>query len=336
MTSTAVVILNYNGEAFLRQFLPGVLLHSAEAEVIVADNGSTDGSLIYLRQAHPALRVIVLGANHGFCGGYNRALQHVKADYFVLLNSDIEVTPGWLQPLIGLMDGDARIQALQPKILSFADRSRFEYAGAAGGFIDWLGYPFCRGRLFTHAETDQGQYNDVREVFWATGACLMIRSAAYRAFGGLDEDFFAHMEEIDLCWKVNRAGGKVYYCGHSTVYHVGGGTLNAGSPRKTYLNFRNGLTMVFKHFDTWELLLKLPFRLILDWVAAGMFLVSGRFGHALAVWRAHLHFAGTLAATWRKRQDIVSQYPVYPRANVYPKLIIAEYYLRGKKTLPEL
>jgi GT2 family glycosyltransferase len=336
MTTTAVVILNYNGASFLQQFLPTVLRHSPEAEVIVADNCSTDGSLAYLHAHHPTVRVITLEHNYGFCGGYNRALAQVEADYYVLLNSDIEVTAGWLGPLIALLDGNASIQALQPKILAYANRARFEYAGAAGGFIDRLGYPFCRGRLFTYAEEDHGQYNDVREVFWATGACLMIRSVAYRQHGGLDEDFFAHMEEIDLCWKINRAGGKVYYCGQSTVYHVGAGTLSYGSPRKTYLNFRNGLTMLLKHYDGRELLLKLPFRLFLDWVAANVFILSGQFSQALAVWRAHLHFIGGAAHTWRKRRKITLEHPRYSRANVYKGLIIADYYLRRKRTIDGL
>jgi GT2 family glycosyltransferase len=336
MTTTAVVILNYNGASFLQQFLPTVLRHSPEAEVIVADNCSTDGSLAYLRMHHPTVRVITLAHNYGFCGGYNRALAQVEADYYVLLNSDIEVTAGWLGPLIRLLDGDSSIHALQPKILSYADRGRFEYAGAAGGFIDRLGYPFCRGRLFTHAESDHGQYNDVREVFWASGACFMIRATAYRQHGGLDEDFFAHMEEIDLCWKINRAGGRVYYCGQSAVYHVGAGTLSYGSPRKTYLNFRNGLTMLAKHYDGWELVLKMPFRFFLDWIAANLFMLSGQFGQAFAVWRAHLHFVGNLGSTWKKRRKIISQYPRYSRSNVYRGLIITDYYLRRKRTIDGL
>ena len=333
MTTTAVVILNYNGASFLQQFLPTVLKYSPEAAVIVADNCSTDGSLAYMQAAHPEVRVIALDRNYGFCGGYNRALAQVEADYYVLLNSDIEVTAGWLLPMISLLDGDIQVQALQPKILAYTDRGRFEYAGAAGGFIDRLGYPFCRGRLFTYAEEDRGQYNDVREVFWATGACLMIRADVYRQHGGLDEDFFAHMEEIDLCWKINRAGGKVYYCGRSTVYHVGAGTLSYGSPRKTYLNFRNGLMLLLKHYDGLELVVKLPFRLFLDWVAANMYILQGQFRQALAIWRAHLHFVGTLGSTWRKRQEIVSKYPNYPKSNVYRRLIIADYYLRRKRTI---
>jgi len=336
MTTTAVVILNYNGASFLQQFLPTVLSHSPEAEVIVADNCSTDGSLAYMQANFPQVRVIALDRNYGFCGGYNRALAQVEADYFVLLNSDIEVTAGWLRPMISLLDGDAHIQALQPKILSYTDRGRFEYAGAAGGFIDGMGYPFCRGRLFAYAEEDHGQYNDIRPVFWATGACLMIRASAYRRHGGLDEDFFAHMEEIDLCWKINRAGGRVYYCGHSTVYHVGAGTLSYGSPRKTYLNFRNGLMLLLKHYDGWELALKLPFRLFLDWVAANMYILQGQFGLASAIWRAHLHFVGAARKTWRKRRKIVSVYPDYPREHVYGGLIIADYYLRRKRAITGL
>ena len=240
MTKTAVVILNYNGEKFLREFLPVVIKLSGNAKIVVADNGSTDLSVELLKQKFPTVELIRLDNNYGFCGGYNRALKQVEAEYYVLLNSDVEVTPEWLEPLVALLDSSSDIAAAQPKVLSYNDKDHFEYAGAAGGFMDSLGYPFCRGRLFDITEKDTGQYNDTREVFWATGACLIIRSAVYHKLGGLDEDFFAHMEEIDLCWKVQRAGHKVYYCGTSHVFHVGGGTLSKSNPRKTYYNLRNG------------------------------------------------------------------------------------------------
>ncbi|HET9054131.1 MAG TPA: glycosyltransferase family 2 protein, partial [Cyclobacteriaceae bacterium] len=213
MAKTAVVILNFNGEKFLREFLPFVLEHSGDAQIVVADNGSTDLSTAVIRQKFPTVKLIQLGNNYGFCGGYNRALKQVDAEYYVLLNSDVEVTPGWLAPVIRLLDENPEAAAAQPKILAFNQRSYFEYAGAAGGFIDALGYPFCRGRVFNELEKDFGQYNDEREIFWATGACMVIRSKVYHEFNGLDEDFFAHMEEIDLCWKIQRAGYKVFYCG---------------------------------------------------------------------------------------------------------------------------
>jgi GT2 family glycosyltransferase len=332
MTKTAVVILNYNGEKFLRQFLPSVIQHSGNASIVVADNCSSDRSLTILKEEFPGVRVIELKENYGYCGGYNRALKQVEADYFVLLNSDIEVTPGWLTAMENLFDSDPKVQAMQPKVLAYHKKSLFEYAGAAGGFIDTLGYPFCRGRIFNHVETDNGQYNDEREVFWATGACLMIRSSAYSTFGGLDEDLFAHMEEIDLCWKINRSGGKVYYCGKSTVYHVGAGTLGHENPRKTYLNFRNGLVMIYKHFDSSELYTKIPVRFALDWVAAIVFLVSGKGRHAGAVLRAHKDFFGNLDKNRKKRRAIQEAYPSYPRTNVHPGLIIFDYYFRRKKT----
>jgi GT2 family glycosyltransferase len=332
MTKTAVVILNYNGEKFLRQFLPSVIQHSGDAAVVVADNRSTDKSLSVLQEQFPTVRVIELEQNYGYCGGYNRALRQVNAEYFVLLNSDIEVTPDWLEPMEQLLTRNPNIQAVQPKVLAYHSKHLFEYAGAAGGFIDTLGYPFCRGRLFNHVETDKGQYNDEREVFWATGACLMIRSSNYLKLGGLDEDFFAHMEEIDLCWKINRSGGKVYYSGKSTVYHVGAGTLGHDNPRKTYLNFRNGLVMIYKHFSSVELYTKIPFRFGLDWVAAVVFMLTGKGGHALAVLRAHYDFFRSLSINRKKRNAIQSAYPDYPRTNIHPGLIIFDYYFRRKKT----
>ena len=333
MTSTAVVILNYNGEKFLSQFLPSVLQHSSGAEIVVADNGSTDQSISLLQKEFPAVRLIRLEKNYGFCGGYNRALQQITTDYVVLLNSDIEVTPGWLDPMVRLLDNNGDIQALQPKILSYRDRTKFEYAGAAGGLIDILGYPFCRGRIFDHTESDRGQYNDEREVFWATGACLMIRSEVYRRHGGLDEDLFAHMEEIDLCWKIGRSGGKVYYCGKSAVFHVGAGTLGHGNPRKTFLNFRNGLVLIYKHLDPTELYPKFALRLALDWVASVTFLLGGKPDHMVAVWKAHLNFFKDLPMNRKKRHALRASYPEYPRKNIHQGLIIFDYYFKGKRAV---
>jgi GT2 family glycosyltransferase len=225
MTGIAVVILNYNGEKLLQQFLPSVVQHSDDALIYVADNGSSDGSLALLRRAFPEVKVLELGANFGFCGGYNKALAQVDARYFVLLNSDVEVTPGWLHPLRRILDENETIAAVQPKILSYHHRHLFEYAGAGGGYIDMLGYPFCRGRIFDHVESDLGQYDDTVPVFWSSGACMMIRAEKFREHHGFDEDFFAHMEEIDLCWSLQRSGSQVFYCGESHVYHLGAGTL---------------------------------------------------------------------------------------------------------------
>ena len=290
MSRTAVVILNYNGEKLLQQFLPSVIQHSSEAEIIVADNNSSDQSISFVQQTFPQIRIIQLDQNYGFCGGYNRALKQVVADYYVLLNCDIEVTSQWLVPMISLLDNDPTIAAVQPKVLSYQNKNKFEHAGAAGGFIDSLGYPFCRGRIFDYVEEDQGQYNDQREVFWATGACLMIRSEAFKKFGGFDEDFFAHMEEIDLCWKLQRAEQKVFYCGKSTIYHVGAGTLSYRNPKKVFLNFRNGLSLLFKHLNAGELIYKLPLRILLDVIAALQFLIKGEAGSFAAVIRAHGNF----------------------------------------------
>jgi GT2 family glycosyltransferase len=334
MTKTAVVILNYNGEKLLPEFLPSVIQHSPEADVYVADNASRDGSIALLKSHFPTVKIIALEKNFGFCGGYNRALSSIEAEYFVLLNSDVEVTKHWLQPLIQILDANQNVAAVQPKILSYRNRKFFEYAGAAGGYIDSLGYPFCRGRIFDHLEEDQHQYDDEREIFWATGACFMIRSQVYRSLKGLDEDFFAHMEEIDLCWKIHRTGQKVFYTGKSSVYHLGAGTLGYDSPKKVYLNFRNGLTLLYKHLDTNELLYKLPCRLLLDWVAAFVFLFRGKAANAGSVLTAHIDFFKKLRMNKQKRDVIHQAYPSYSKATVYSGLILVDYYFKGRKKYP--
>jgi len=336
MIKTAVVILNYNGEKLLRQFLPSVLNNTTDAEIIVADNGSTDQSVKILWEEFPQVRIILLDKNYGYCGGYNRALKQVDATYFLLLNSDIEVTPGWLEPLVKILDTKPYVAAVQPKILSYHHKDKFEYAGAGGGLIDLLGYPFCRGRLFQKVETDHGQYNDEREIFWATGACFLIQSKTYFKFGGFDEDFFAHMEEIDLCWKINRTDEKIFYSGQSTIYHVGAGTLGYESPRKTYLNFRNGLTLIYKHFSTSELLYKLPARVVLDWIAAIVFVLKGQFKNAVAVLKAHNDFIGNFKVNREKRRQLHREFPTYSSDNIYKRLIILDYYLlqKGKSNNP--
>jgi GT2 family glycosyltransferase len=333
MTKTSVVILNYNGEKFLRQFLPSVVEYSGPAEIIVADNASTDNSINVVRQNFPTVRLISLEKNYGFCGGYNRALKQVEADYFVLLNSDVEVTPTWLDPMIKLLDKDSRIAAVQPKILSWIDKKKFEYAGAGGGFIDSLGYPFCRGRVFNTIEEDHGQYDDERPVFWATGACLMIRSSVFHKFGGFDDDFFAHMEEIDLCWKIARTNQRVLYCGKSTVYHVGAGTLGYESPRKTYLNFKNNLTLLVKHMTVGELVFKLPFRFVLDWLAALVFLFQGKSKSSVSVLDAQISFLQTFNKTLQKRKALQREFPTYSKINIYRGMILLKYYFGNKKHL---
>lgn len=335
MTSIAVVILNYNGERLLRQFLPSVLQHSEyEATIVVADNGSTDASREILRREFPEVEIIELGSNYGFCGGYNKALQQVPADYFVLLNSDVEVTAGWLAPMKALLDQHPGIAAVQPKILSYRYRNLFEYAGAGGGLIDTLGYPFCRGRVFDHVEEDKGQYDDVRPVFWTSGACMMIRAPKFHEHNGFDEDLFAHMEEIDLCWKLNRSENKVYYCGKSCVYHLGAGTLGYHHPGKTYLNFRNGLSLIAKHLGSVEILYKLPVRMMLDWLAAVFFLLRGEGRNCISVLRAHVDFLGQIPKVLKKRKEIQRRSPAYPRESIHRGMIIFDYYLRRRKTFP--
>jgi GT2 family glycosyltransferase len=331
MTSCAIVILNFNGEKLLPQFLPSVIAHSAGADIIVADNGSTDGSVPLLKKSFPQAKLILLGKNLGFSGGYNKALSQIDADIVVLLNSDVEVTAGWLGSPLQLLESNPTIVAVQPKILDYKNRNRFEYAGAAGGFIDWLGYPFCRGRIFDTVETDEGQYNDQTEVFWASGASLFIRRDKYMAVGGLDESFFAHMEEIDLCWRLNRAGYSIFYDGTSTVFHFGGGTLTSGSPQKIYFNFKNGLAMMVKNMPARELLYKIPLRVVLDWTAAINFLLHAAGGSFLGVLKAHYYFVGCLRETLSERRRHAGiGFSVRPSLQ-FNKMIVVEYFLKGTK-----
>lgn len=287
----AVVILNWNGRFFLESFLPDVIRFSQDlADIIVADNASSDDSIAWLKNHLPEVRIIQLDKNLGFTGGYNEALKQVSHEYYVLLNSDVRVTEGWLKPLLELMDKNPERAACQPKICSLAHPTEFEYAGAGGGFIDHFGYPFCRGRIFYSLEKDEGQFNDSRQVFWASGACMFIRSSVFHELNGFDSNFFAHMEEIDLCWRIHREGKEVWYCGASTVYHVGGGTLPKNNPRKTYLNFRNNLLMLYKNLPV-DLFPKVIIaRTILDSAAALIFLVRNGRADFKAVFQAHKDF----------------------------------------------
>ncbi|MEQ8363649.1 MAG: glycosyltransferase family 2 protein [Cyclobacteriaceae bacterium] len=332
MSRVAVVILNYNGKELLERFLPSVTGFSGDAQIVVADNNSIDGSKEFVQQVYPQVTLIPIPSNLGFCGGYNFALKQVKAEYYVLLNSDVEVTPNWLEPMISLLDNDNRLAAVQPKILSRIDQHLFEYAGAGGGFIDSLGYPFCRGRIFDTVEEDHGQYNDTVPIFWATGACMIIRAELYHTMGGLDETFFAHMEEIDLCWRLNRAGHQVMYCGNSTVYHVGGATLSKSNPRKTYYNFRNGFIMLIKNLSFGQLLYKLPIRVGLDWIAALKFLLTGYGKDFLAVLKAHFYIIIHCFGLFAKRSPKRS----YKTHQTYKGSIIADYYLKGKRKFSDL
>jgi GT2 family glycosyltransferase len=302
---TAVVVLNWNGKEWLEKFLPNLVNHSQVATVFVADNASTDDSVDYVKINFPTVKIIVNASNGGYAKGYNDVLKQIDAEYFVLINSDIEVTAGWLSPIISLMDSDKQIASCQPKILNYNSKTKFEYAGASGGFIDNLGYPFCRGRIFDDLEQDKGQYNDAVEVFWATGACFFVRSNHFWELGGLDEDFFAHQEEIDLCWRLKNKGYKIMVQPKSVVYHVGGGTLNAGSPFKTHLNFRNNLFMLFKNLPISSLFTTIPMRLVLDGVAALTFLNKEKgLEHVLAIAKAHFSFYFAIPNLIAKRQKI--------------------------------
>ena len=329
----AVVILNWNGKMFLEKFMPSLLASSSkDTEIIVADNASTDDSVEFLRANHKGIRIIQHHKNFGFAKGYNLALAQVEADYFILLNSDIEVTPGWIEPVISLMESDPSVAACQPKIRSYSEPKKFEYAGAAGGFIDKYGYPFCRGRVFLSIEEDNGQYNDTCEIFWATGACMFVRASLFHKFGGLDEDFFAHMEEIDFCWRLKNEGYKIMYCPSSVVYHIGGGTLPKASWRKTYLNFRNNCILLYKNLPDNLLLEVFAKRLILDGIAATKFLITAGFKDFFAVSKAHFSFYRSMGKTRQKRKKLKQRQV----ANIYKKNIVFEYYLRGKKKFSDL
>lgn len=296
----AIVILNWNGVSMLRKYLPGVISMSEDmADVWVADNASADNSMKWVAENCPTAKTILLDKNYGFAEGYNKALEKVDAEYYVLLNSDVEVTEGWLRPLVGLMDSDGKIAACQPKLLAIHDRAKFEYAGASGGFVDKYGYPFCRGRVLDMVETDNGQYDDVAEIHWATGACLMIRKQCYWLAGGLDGRFFAHNEEIDLCWRLRLLGYRIMVQPASRVFHVGGGTLSKGNPMKTYLNFRNNLTMLYKNLPSKDLRHVMRVRCVLDYVAAAKMLILERnVEEAKAVLRGRRDFK-----KWRRLFD---------------------------------
>lgn len=329
----AVVILNWNGRKFLEKFLPGVIEHSkGSAEVIVADNASSDDSLDFMAKTHPDIRVVELDKNYGFAEGYNRAFKQIDSEYYVLLNSDIEVTPGWIDPVIEMMDADKNIGAAQPKLLSYYEKDHFEYAGAAGGFIDRYGYPFCRGRIFQVLEKDEGQYDQETEIFWATGACMFVRSEIYQKMNGLDGDFFAHMEEIDFCWRMKNAGYKVMFKPGSTVFHIGGGTLPKNNAWKTYLNIRNNMIMIYKNLPTKRLWRVYIARLFLDFVAALKFFADGGFKDFWAVFQAHAHLMANFGKYRKKREKI----PHIRVSKFFKGSIVKEHYLMRRKYFTEL
>ncbi|MEZ4889607.1 MAG: glycosyltransferase family 2 protein [Crocinitomicaceae bacterium] len=334
MKDVSIVILNWNGRNYLKQFLPSVIKYSGDARIIVADNASTDDSVEFLQQHFPQVEIIVNETNGGFAKGYNDALKKVDAKFYVLLNSDIEVTENWLQPLYQLLQND-KIAGCQPKIRSYSEKHKFEHAGAVGGFIDANYFPFCRGRIFDSVEEDEGQYDGVSEVFWATGAALMVRSDVYHQLGGLDESFFAHMEEIDWCWRAKKLGYALYVQPESVVYHVGGGTLPYASPRKTYLNFRNSLYMIVKNHEGW-LFPKLLYRMIIDGVAGVRFLFLGEINNLISVVKAHFSMYANLSSLLQKRRAIKASSVAPNTTGRYNGNLLWAYYFKGVKKFSKL
>jgi len=325
--NVAIVILNYNGKALLEQFLPSVLEHSQQATVYLADNASTDGSVAFVKEHFSKANLIINTQNGGYAKGYNDALANLKEDVFVLLNSDVEVTQGWLSPILEAFKATKNVVAIQPKILDYKNKDYFEYAGAAGGYIDALGYPYCRGRIFNTLEKDTGQFNDSRQIFWASGACIAVKKEAFIKAGGFDEDLFAHQEEIDLCWRMQQQAGIIQYIGSSTVYHLGGGTLGVENPKKTFYNFRNSLLVMLKNNNGSAVWLILFVRMLLDALAAWQFLLSGKPSHFIAIFKAHLSFYSFVPRFIKKRYKHTQKIAYYQI-----KSIVWMYFIRKKTT----
>jgi hypothetical protein len=331
----AVVILNWNGKKYLEQFLPSLLATTyANMEVIIADNGSTDSSVDFLKAYYPSLRLIRFEENFGFAKGYNEALKQVPADYYVLLNSDVEVEPGWLAPMVNLLEGDSTIAACQPKLLSWSNKKLFEYAGGAGGWLDQYGYPFAKGRIFDKFEEDHGQYDEVVPLFWASGACMLIKAKLFHEMRGFDNYFFAHQEEIDLCWRLQLAGYKVYSCPASVVYHVGGGTLPKGNALKTFLNFRNNRIMLSKNLPLSKKLWVIPVRNLLDAVSAWKGLLSGDAGYFIAVIRAHMAFFGWWL--FHRRKSVFPKKRKGSLAGYYKGNVAWQHFVKKKNSFSEI
>lgn len=329
---TAIVILNWNGQKLLEQFLPSIVnFSSEEAQIYVADNASTDSSITYIKKHYPSVKIIKNEINGGYAKGYNDALQSINEDIYCLINSDVEVTKNWLSPILYVFKNDDQTAIIQPKILDFKDKSKFEYAGAAGGFIDLYGYPYCRGRVFNHLETDNNQFENISDIFWASGACFFIRSKVYHKLKGFDEDYFAHQEEIDLCWRTQNIGYKIKYVGNSTVYHVGGATLQETNPHKTYLNFRNSLLNVVKNVPKKWFLFVVFSRLILDGIAGIKFFIELRPIHTFAILKAHLSFYKNFSKFLKKRK-IIQKRQDY---NLHTS-IVWQYFILGRKKFDDL
>ncbi|MBL57628.1 MAG: dTDP-Rha--alpha-D-GlcNAc-pyrophosphate polyprenol alpha-3-L-rhamnosyltransferase [Flavobacteriales bacterium] len=336
MKRVAVVILNWNGEKLLKEFLPSVVEYIPDyAEIIIADNASNDNSISFLEDNYPHIRIIKNTTNGGFAKGYNDALKQIDHHYIVLLNSDIETPENWIEPVINFMDNHPDVGAAMPKILQYKKKSHFEYAGAGGGFIDRWGYPFCRGRIFNDLEEDFGQYNSNIPIFWASGACMFVRNEVFKELNGFDEFFFAHMEEIDLCWRIQRAGYKVYAIGDSHVYHLGGGTLNKLSPRKTFLNFRNNLLLLTKNDVSRGFWLRLIQKLLLDGIAGVKFLFEGNFNHCIAIIKAHYSFFIHLPRYLKIRKTLHHQLGNNEIKGIYSDSVVRNYFLRKKRVFSE-
>ncbi|NLJ81946.1 MAG: glycosyltransferase family 2 protein [Bacteroidales bacterium] len=334
MVKLAVVVLNWNGIKFLKQYMPSIVEYTSKnTKIYVIDNASIDDSVSFLKENFPSVHIVLNADNYGFAKGYNEGLKHIQAEYYCLLNSDIEVTPNWDEGVIEFMDKHKDVAVCQPKLLALLQKDEFEYAGAAGGFIDKNGYPFCQGRLFSTMEKDTGQYNDNREIFWATGACMFVRSHIYHSLGGLDDDFFTHMEEIDFCWRVKNQGHKVMYYADSVVYHYGGGTLATGSPKKTYYNFRNNLVMLYKNLPSNRLFSVFCFRFIFDIIAGARFLIDSGINDTLAVIKAYGSFWANYSHNRRKRKQTVQQKHT---TMMYKKNIVFQYFILKKTKFTDL
>lgn len=338
MPEVAIVILNWNGLHFLQKFLP-ILLQYTDlqiADIYVADNASTDQSLPYIKTNHPQIKIIQLDRNYGFAEGYNRALAKLDHPYFVLLNSDVEVSRNWLEPMLSTLKQECSIAVCMPKIRSYDRKQYFEHAGAAGGFIDKFGYPFCRGRIFNIVEEDQGQYDTTTEIFWASGACFLIRSELYKQAGGLDEFFFAHMEEIDLCWRLKNMGYKIYFCYNSVIYHVGGGTLPKINHKKTYLNFRNNFMLLSKNLPARKYLRTILLRILLDVISTFYFLIKLNPGESMAVLKAHYSILMNLGYIIRARKKTIIPDQDFVHNQIYPHSIVFRFFLRRQRKFSEL
>ncbi|MCO5291369.1 MAG: glycosyltransferase family 2 protein [Chitinophagaceae bacterium] len=331
----AIVILNWNGKNFLQKFLPSVLQSSyLNKKIIVADNASGDGSIAFLKADYPQIEIISLTENHGFAKGYNLALQQVKADYYILLNSDVEVSINWIEPLVSLAVSDNKIAACQPKILSYNNKDTFEYAGAAGGWLDNYCYPFAMGRIFDFCEKDEGQYDNATRIFWASGAALFLKAEAFHAVGGFDPYFFAHQEEIDLCWRLQLSGYKIYSCPQSVVYHLGGGTLPRGHSLKTYLNFRNNHIMMYKNLSGWKRIYTIVARIILDLVSVLKHLLNGDFGFPGSVIKAHFSFFKWIFSN--KKGNVFPKNKISSLFGMYRGNLVWEHFILGKKKFSEI